>query len=157
MVFRERKKDEVAPAESSGRDVIGIAPTGIAKQVQPPSKDAPSFVILPPRLRRDSESDLLAADLACERIAEELQGLAVQVVDRAYIKQIFDERTRNNSLQPMDSFDAFVRLEVMNDQLKTKAVLSMLDLSSGSPIASATFPWPIKDCLLYTSPSPRDS
>ena len=143
--FLKQERGAKAPGVFSDAEVVGLAPTGTPNDVPVAKENAPSFVVLPPRLNLQSEPSQIAAELATDRCAEELQGLSVQVVDRQNLKQILEERQRNGATEPMFSFDAFVRLEILNDQLKPEATLSVVDLSTGSPITSQTFAWPIQE------------
>jgi cell division septum initiation protein DivIVA/tetratricopeptide (TPR) repeat protein len=145
MAFLRRKADEKVPGVFSEKEIVGIAPTGRANDAPVPEANAPSFVFLPPRLEIRSKTHEIAAELAIDRCAEEMQLLSMQIVDRQNLKQIFDERQRNSSTEPMTSFDAMVCLKISNDQLKPDATLSVIDLSTGSKLQEATFAWPIQE------------
>ena len=112
-----------------------------------PRDDALSFVILPPRLLGPaSEPHLVAAELACDRLAEELEVLAIQVVDRQHLQTLLDERSLGTiSSGALTGFDAMVRLEVSNDRLQPESTVSVVDLSTGTTLATHNFAWPIPE------------
>ncbi len=146
MKFTDRKPESFAPAEITDTAVVGIGPTGNLGAAPTVAPDAASFVILPPRLLGPSGPHLAAADLTCDRLAEELEAQSVHIVDRKHLQKILDERELTNaSAEPLTGFDAFVRLQVANDRLNPEATLSVVKLSTGSAVAEEVFEWPIPE------------
>ena len=147
MAFTGRRPGATAPAEQSEEPLLGLAPTGRSRTVVSPRDDALSFVILPPRLLGPaSEPHLVAAELACDRLAEELEVLAIQVVDRQHLQTLLDERSLGTiSSGALTGFDAMVRLEVSNDRLQPESTVSVVDLSTGTTLATHNFAWPIPE------------
>jgi hypothetical protein len=143
--FASRKRDEVDPAELSDGTPVGIAPTGKTSEALPADLDSAAFVILEPEVIRRSKQDVAAAEIACERIREELQNQSVQVVDRTMLRAIIEERQRNETTAPITSFDTMVRLRVINNRRDVFSVLSMVDLSTGSVIGRQRLVWPIPE------------
>jgi tetratricopeptide (TPR) repeat protein len=143
--FSDRGPSDVAPAESSDGTPDGLAPTGRPSKAKAAKKDAPSFVVLSPKLKRYSGKERVKAELACDRFSEELQNQSVQLVDRQRLSEIMSERQRLKSRPAMTSYDMMVRLTVTNNRRDAFAELAFVDLSTGSIVDQAKLPWPIPE------------
>ncbi len=112
---------------------------------------APTVVILPPGLPTGSTPETrVAAELLCDRLAEVIdQTRAARVVDRAQLDRVLRERElAADPSKAMLSYDAMVRVRVDATCLVPKVRLDLLELSTGNVMASADYPWPMKDANL---------
>ena len=144
--FAKRQPDVPAALEISKGEPVGIAPTGKKKKgARAPDGDSPSFVLLFPQLVRTNRSDRDVAELALERVREELQNNSVQVVERKIIDQIIKERKRTETNTKLTGFDILVRLKVQGRSRIKYADLSFIDLSTGSIVETQRTAWPISE------------
>jgi uncharacterized protein (UPF0335 family) len=148
ITFLPRDRGSEPPPELSRGAPKGIAPTGKPSEAPAADRDSPSFVMLPALLARKKRSDRDLAELASERIAEEIQNQTAQVVDRSLLAQIFQERKRNKNSQPLTGFDVLTRLRVTNDQRNRFVKLSFVDLSTGTVIEGEQLVWPVPDSAI---------
>lgn len=134
--------EEVRPAPTAG----GLAPRpGVVPAKVDPA--APSVVFLPPRVPAPASRLQAAAELACDRLAQELAAAGIaRVVDRAQVDRILAERAMDpKAIRPLVSYDAMVRLEIDTSRMLPAATVSLVDLSTGNVLGQETFGWPLKE------------
>ena len=104
----------------------------------------PSVIVLPPRIVSGASDQVnAAAELACDRLAQELEKTKTcQVVDRTQLDHILKERKLGTgSSAKMVAYDAIVRLEVDAARPVPLLRLNVIGLSEGNVLDTMQFPW----------------
>lgn len=133
----QRAASEFATSTPSSKPVAVQAPA-----------DAPTIVVLPPRLPTVAPADTQTAALhACDMLEEGLARCGkVRVVSRANLGKLLEERKiAARADRPALSYDAMLRLSVDVDAFLPRAVLVLVDLSTGNSLASWPLDWPVNE------------
>ena len=148
LVLHGLPDGRVVVAEAAPEPVLLLDDTEPVPHVEarPLGPDSPVVVVLPPALPgRVPAPTRDAAQLVCDLLAEQLRATGTaRVVSRAQLDRVLKERKLAADLAgPMLSYDALVRLEVEPEGGAPQAHLSLVDLSTGNPLAQESFDWPL--------------
>ncbi len=121
-------------------------PSVIANNKKQLPKDALSVVILPPHLQPDATTqEKNYAEAIADYLATSLDNSHIaRVVNRQHMQQILNERAiAKGANHPLLSYDMIVRFDMRNKQKQSQATISVLDLSTGNPLATADISFPL--------------
>ncbi|HET6430374.1 MAG TPA: hypothetical protein VFJ30_18310 [Phycisphaerae bacterium] len=104
--------------------------------------ESATVVVLPPQIVPGDAETRRAAEVLCDRLAGEIAGGGVSVVDRTQLGKVLAERAlTSRPAAAALAYDAMVRVTVDTDRAAPQVTVEVIDLSLGNRLDTKSWRW----------------